>query len=140
MVGSLQGDLIEQENEELDSGEKKSKKKKKELELIPIIIFSFIGLTVLVVWISWFKIFSKSGQSGWKALVPFLNLFVFTKIVGKPPWWLIIYLIIPIGHILSALQIAKLFGKNMSFSIGLICLPIVFFPLLAFGKSEFQKR
>ena len=136
MVGSLQGELIEQENEELDSGDKKSKKKKKELELIPIIIFSFIGLTVLVVWISWFKIFSKSGQSGWKALIPFLNLFVFTQIAGKPVWWIAIYLILPVGYVLSAIQIAKLFGKNMIFSIGLICLPIVFFPLLAFGKSE----
>ena len=140
MVGSLQGELIEQENEELDSGDKKSKKKKKELELIPIIIFSFIGLTVLVVWISWFKIFSKSGQPGWKALIPFLNLFVFTQIAGKPVWWIAIYLILPVGYVLSAIQIAKLFGKNMIFPIGLICLPIVFFPLLAFGKSEFQKR
>jgi hypothetical protein len=140
MVGSLQGELIEQENEQSDSGDKKSKKKKEEPGLIPIIVFSFFGLTVLIVWISWFKIFSKSGQSGWKALVPFLNLFVFIKIVGKPPWWLIIYLIIPIGYILSALQIAKLFGKNMIFSIGLIIIPIVFFPLLAFGKSELQKR
>ena len=140
MVGSMQGELIKQENEEIENGGKNSKKKKEELGLIPIIIFSFIGLTVLIVWISWFKIFSKSGQAGWKALVPFLNLFVFTKIAGKPAWWIVIYLILPVGYLLSSIQIAKLFGKNLIFSIGLILLPIVFFPLLAFGKSEFQNN
>ena len=140
MVGSLQGELIEEKNEDLNNTDKKSKKKKDDLGLIPIIVISVIGLTILVVWISWFKIFSKSGQAGWKALVPFFNLFVFTKIVGKPVWWLIIYLIIPVGYPLSSLQIAKLFGKNMIFSIGLIFLPMIFFPLLAFGKSKYQNN
>tara|TARA_A100001015_G_scaffold268090_1_gene318673 strand:+ start:138 stop:1598 length:1461 start_codon:yes stop_codon:yes gene_type:complete len=140
MVGSLQGELIEKEDEELEGGNKKSKKKKNEIGLIPIIVFVYIGLTFLVVLISWFKIFSKSGQAGWKALVPFLNLFVFTKIVQKPVWWVFIYLIIPIGYVLSSFQIAKLFGKNLIFSIGLLLLPIVFFPLLALGKSEYQNK
>ena len=140
MVGSLQGELIQEQNEDSNDTDKKSKKKKEDLGLIPIIVISVIGLTILVVWISWFKIFSKSGQAGWKALVPFFNLFVFTKIAGKPVWWLIIYLILPVGYLLSSLQIAKLFGKNMIFSIGLIFLPMIFFPLLAFGKSEYQKN
>tara|TARA_B100001758_G_C18255534_1_gene528122 strand:- start:650 stop:934 length:285 start_codon:yes stop_codon:yes gene_type:complete len=91
---------------------------------------------MLLVLISWYRIFSKSGQAGWKALVPFFNIFIYTKIVNKPTWWTIIYLIIPIGYILSAFEVSKLFGKNLVFSIGLIVLPMVFFPLLAFGKSE----
>ena len=140
MVGSLQGELIEKEDEELEGGNKKSKKKKNELGLIPIIVLAYLGLTFLIVLISWFKIFSKSGQAGWKALVPFLNLFVFTKIAQKPVWWIVIYLILPIGYVLSSFQVAKLFGKNLIFSIGLLLLPIVFFPLLAFGKSEYQNK
>ena len=140
MVGSLQGELIEKEDEELEGGNKKSKKKKNELGLIPIIVLAYLGLTFLVVLISWFKIFSKSGQAGWKALVPFLNLFVFTKIAQKPVWWIVIYLILPIGYIFLSIQISKSFEKNLVFSVGLILLPIVFFPLLAFGKSEYQKK
>ena len=101
-----------------------------------IIVLSVVGLTVLAVWISWFKLFNKAGQSGWKALVPFLNLFIFTKIVEKPVWWIVIYLIVPLGYILSAHQVSKLFGKNIVFSLGLIFLPFVFFPLLAFGKAQ----
>ena len=104
--------------------------------MIMIIVLSVVGLTVLAVWVSWFKLFSKAGQAGWKALVPFFNLFVFTKIVKKPVWWIAIYLIVPVGYILSALQVSKLFGKNIVFSLGLIFLPLVFFPLLAFGKAQ----
>ena len=140
MVGSLQGELVEKETKEAGNGGKKSKKEKNKLGLIPIILLAYFGLSFLIVWISWFKIFSKSGQAGWKALVPLLNLFTFTKIARKPVWWFIIYLIFPIGYVLSSLQIAKLFGKNLIFSIGLILIPIVFFPLLAFGKSEYQNK
>ena len=61
MVGSLQGELIQEQNEDSNDTDKKSKKKKEDLGLIPIIVISVIGLTILVVWISWFKIFSKSG-------------------------------------------------------------------------------
>ena len=139
-VGSLQGDAVAAEpGAEGEEDEKSSSKKgdsKGEPGMIMIIVLSVVGLTVLAVWVSWFKLFSKAGQAGWKALVPFFNLFVFTKIVEKPVWWIAIYLIVPVGYILSALQVSKLFGKNIVFSLGLIFLPLVFFPLLAFGKAQ----
>ena len=118
----------------------KDKEEKNELGLIPLIIIAYFGLSFLTIWISYIKIFSKAGQSGWKAFIPFLNLFTFTKVVEKPVWWIAIYLVLPVGYLLSAIQIAKSFGRNITFSIGLIILPIVFFPLLAFGKSTYQKN
>ena len=120
--------------------QRKTKKKKNELGLIPLILFAYLGLSFLIIWISYIKIFSKAAQSWWKALIPFFNLFIFTKIVEKPLWFFVLYLVLPIGYFLSAFQIAKSFGKNIIFSIGLIFLPIVFFPLLAFGKSEYKKE
>lgn len=140
LVGSLQGELIQEESKELGESGKKTKKKKNKLGLIPLILIAYFGLTFLIVWISWFKIFSKAGQAGWKAFIPLFNFFIFTKVVEKPVWWIAIYLVLPIGYLLSAVQIAKLFGKNTIFSIGLIILPIFFFPLLAFGKSKYQKN
>jgi len=95
-----------------------------------------LGFLFLLVWISWYKIFSKTGRSGWKALIPLFNIFVFTKIVQKPIWWFAIYLILPIGYIFAAFQISKAFGKKNIFAIGLIFIPFVFYPILAFGKSQ----
>ena len=137
MVGSMQGEIIEKPVGDKKTRGKKSKEKKQELGLLPIIIFSVIGLSMLLVWISWFRIFSKAGQAGWKALVPFFNILTFTKLANKPAWWIIVYLVLPVGYILSALQVSKLFGKNLIFSLGMIFLPMVFFPILAFGKAEY---
>ena len=101
-----------------------------------LILLSIVGLLFLITWVSFFKIFMKLGQAGWKALVPFLNLFTFTKIVNKPIWWIGIYLIIPLGYILVTLQLSKLFGKKHIYSIGIIFLPFIFIPLLAFGNAS----
>ena len=122
---------------------KKSGNKSKELDeefgIIFIGIISFISLSFLVYIVSWVIIFRKAGYAWWKALVPFFNLFVLTKILKKPVWWMAIFLIIPIGYLLSTIQIGKMFGKSLVFSIGMIILPLIFYPLLAFGKAEYEK-
>jgi hypothetical protein len=133
-VGAIKSDAQELETIDESQGDSSKKGSKNSLPLLIISIVS--GLTILLVWVSWYKIFSKAGQSGWKAFVPFLNIFTFTKVVSKPAWWSIIYLILPIGYILSALHISKAFDKKILFSVGLILLPFIFFPLLAFGKSS----
>ncbi|MFL3007271.1 MAG: DUF5684 domain-containing protein [Candidatus Neomarinimicrobiota bacterium] len=135
-VGSLQGEQKSNKKKEKSGKDKSKSEDSTELGLIPIILLSFFSLTVLVVRIARFIIFSKSGQAGWKALVPFFNLFIFTKIASKPVWWIVIYLLFPIGFILSSLQISKLFDKKIFFAVGLILLPIIFYPMLAFGRSS----
>lgn len=133
-VGSLKGII---ELDELISGDVEGNQKtgKKSLGLISIVVLGFFGLSFIVYWISWFKIFGNFGQSWWKAFIPIFNIFIFTKIIEKPVWWLIIYLILPIGFILSSIQISKLYNKKILFTIGLILMPIIFFPLLAFKKN-----
>ena len=107
---------------------------------ILIVFASVIGIISVLYAFSWWKIFSKCNQSGWKALIPFYNLFVITKILKKPIWWNIIYLIVPAGHIIVAIQIAKLFEKKILFIIGLIVLPFIFYPILALSKPKIQEK
>ena len=45
---------------------------------------------------------------------------------------------LPISWFLVALQTAKLFGKKTLYAIGLMFLPFVFYPMLAFGKSRIE--
>jgi len=105
-------------------------------------VFFLIWLAVLaVVIVSLWKIFDKAGQPGWAALVPIYNLIVALQIVQKPLWWIVLFLI-PcvnfVGFILLGLEIAKAFGKSTGFAAGLILLPFVFYPMLAFGDSRYQ--
>ena len=40
--------------------------------------------------------------------------------------------------ILVALEMAKVFGKSAGFGVGLIFLPFVFYPILAFGSAQYK--
>lgn len=37
-------------------------------------------------------------------------------------------------------KLAKAFGKGAGFGVGLILLPIIFYPILGFGKAKFRRR
>jgi hypothetical protein len=64
------------------------------------------------------------------------------EIGGKPGWWLILFLI-PLVNIYAlvvvSLGIAKNFGKDVGFGIGLILLGFIFYPILAFGDAKYKK-
>lgn len=90
----------------------------------------------LVIIASFWKIFTKAGKPGWAALVPIYNFIVLAEVVNKPLWWAIIFMIPLIGWIMASLTLAERFGKGMGFAIGLIVLPIIFLPMLAFSDSN----
>lgn len=97
----------------------------------------WLVVSVFMIVCMW-KIFTKAGQEGWKAIIPIYNLYVLTQIVGKPWWWLLLCCIpfvnIVIGIWLTNL-LSKSFGKSEGFTIGLIFLGIVFYPILAFDRT-----
>jgi hypothetical protein len=105
-----------------------------------------------VFWICWFvfailmiaalwKVFTKAGQPGWAAIVPILNTYFLCKIAGRPGWWVIL-MFIPFVNliiwIILCIDVAKSFGKGVGFGIGLLLLPIIFFPILGFGTARYQ--
>lgn len=102
-----------------------------------VIYFAFIILMIASMW----KIFTKAGQPGWAVLIPIYNLYVLCKIGGRPGWWLLL-MFIPfvnlIIFIILYVDIAKAFGKGAGFAVGMLLLPFIFFPILAFGSAQYQ--
>ena len=103
------------------------------------IVFGIIILAIVVlVIVSMWKVFEKAGQPGWAAIVPIYHQIILTKIIGKPGWWAIL-LLIPYLNIIFLIWsynlLSKSFGKDTGFTVGLVLLGIVFFPILAFDKS-----
>ena len=94
----------------------------------------------LVMIIAYWKIFEKAGKPGWAILIPIYNLIVLLEIVGKPLWWIFLFLI-PFVNIIFGIWVinllSKSFGKNEGFTIGLLLLPFIFYPILGFGKAEY---
>jgi len=106
--------------------------------LVPIIIFLAIIILMIV---SFWKIYVKAGEPGWACIIPIYNIIVMLKIAGKPWWWLFL-LCIPIVNIIFAIMmyngLSKNFGQGAGFTVGLILLGIVFWPMLAFGDYQYN--
>jgi len=99
---------------------------------------AFIALMIASLW----KVFTKAGQPGWASIIPIYNFIVILQIIGKP-WWWIIGMIIPfvnfVVFIMLAIELARVFGKGIGYAIGLILLPFVFYPMLAFGDATYRR-
>ena len=110
--------------------------------------FTLIGLAIAVVQIiAMWKIYTKAGQEGWKAIIPIYNFVILFKIAGLSPWLILCYLaaVIPvIGGLVTlgmtiylAYNLAKAFGKGGGFTVGLVLLAPIFYMILGFGNAQY---
>ncbi|MCX5635290.1 MAG: DUF5684 domain-containing protein [Planctomycetota bacterium] len=97
------------------------------------------GMSILSLVSGWI-VFTKAGRPGWAIIIPFYNLYILLTVAGKPGWWLIL-LFIPVVNIvisiITSLGLAEKFGKGTGFAIGLVFLPIIFLPILAFSDAQY---
>ncbi len=111
-------------------------------------VYITIGLVIaLIQIIAMWKIFTKAGQKGWKSIIPIYNLVILFKICGISPWLILLYLTtgIPIVGFIVAIvltiyqanSLAKAFGKDVGYTVGLIFLPVIFYMILGFGNSQY---
>lgn len=100
----------------------------------------FILAIALVMIVSLWKIFTKAGKPGWAAIIPIYNYIVLLEVAKKPVWWIILFIIPLVSMVIGVIVIhnlSKVFGQGAGFTLGLIFLPFVFFPLLAFGNYTY---
>ena len=81
----------------------------------PAASIASLALSVLLIVAMW-RIFQKAGKPGWASIVPFYNI-----VLG----------------IQTQVKLAKAFGKGGGFAVGLIFLPYVFQPILAFSDAAY---
>jgi hypothetical protein len=110
-----------------------------ENEFSPGLIIVWLAFVVFIIAAMW-KVFEKAGQPGWAAIIPIYNVYIMTKIGGKPGWWVIL-LLIPLVNLIFIIwiynMVSKSFGKEEGFTIGLLLLGIVFWPILGFGSAKY---
>ena len=107
-----------------------------------MVIVPIYGVILILLIVANWKLFAKAGQPGWASIIPIYNLVILLQIVGRPTWWIAAILFCPpVGLVFSVIMIvdlAKSFGKGGGFAAGLILLGFIFFPILAFGSSQYQ--
>ena len=124
-----------------------------------ILFFLLTGFVLLLLFIiaRWI-IFRKAGLEGWESIIPFYSSWSLVKISGISWWFFLIInapffsLIISLGLLTPFAGLACLigsyfvhynlalkFGKEpIGYGLGLTFLPIIFYPILAFGKSTYK--
>lgn len=100
----------------------------------------FIGFWLTMLASVW-TVMEKAGRPGWYALIPFWNIYQFVKIAGMRGSSMFL-LLIPIVNLFYAvglnMRIARSFGQSQGFGFGMALFGFLFWPLLAFGPSEYQ--
>jgi len=103
------------------------------------------GVTVYVAIIAlmiagYWRTFEKAGQPGWAAIIPIYNVYILLKLVGRPGWWLVLYLIPVVTFVVDlivSLDLATSFGRGAGFGVGLWLLPWIFVPILGLGSATY---
>jgi hypothetical protein len=106
---------------------------------IPGLVVS-AGLAIFFVSSMW-KVFTKAGEPGWAALIPIFNLYTLIKVAQKPGWYLVLFfvpLVNLVALFLVATGVARAFSKSNGFGVGLMFLPFIFYPVLAFSDAKHE--
>ena len=122
-------------------------------------------ITKLLAAIGAWKVFTKSGEAGWKAFIPFYSKFIrFNLYWDKKYFWIYLALTIVayllgsnvtgvmaliafaavVGKIITTVKVemkcARCFGMGTGMGILLIIMPWLANMILGFGKAEYQGK
>lgn len=126
-----------------------------------LIIFAIIMAALIITVIAKWKLLTKAGEDGWKAIIPIYGDMVLCKTVGVWEYYPLVILAISVFSslfgdsmlagtisvlstavsiyyaVILSISVAQSYGKDSGFGIGLMLLGVVFYPILAFGKNDY---
>ena len=103
-----------------------------------LLIFAIVSYILLS--ISLYFVFEKAGEAGWQGLVPGLNFVVWSKLIGRSPYYAL-WLLVPIVNIFAfvgmSIDLVRSFGKySFWHSVLAVVYPPAFFFYLGLSKDE----
>ena len=131
-----------------------------------VVMFIFCSIAIILSIIAMWKIFTKAGEAGWKALIPIYNVYILYKISNLSfLYWFIIPSIICsvlsvvmqnvsndglnlvlsismcvvsiVANIKISVALARAFGKGNGFAAGLFFFTNIFELILGFGSAKY---
>jgi hypothetical protein len=101
-----------------------------------VIYLAIVVVMIVAIW----KLFEKAGKPGWAALIPIYNTITLLNITGKSGWW-ILGMLVPFLNIYVYIRLvfnlASVFGRGIGFGFGLLFLFPIFLLILAFGNAQY---
>lgn len=108
------------------------------------IVFLALAIGIFSIIVMW-KVFEKAGKTGWYSIIPIYNYVVLLEIVGLKWYYIFGFclsfipvvgsILVILYNIVISIKLAKSFGKEVGFGIGIAFLPVIFEAIIAFDKS-----
>jgi len=108
----------------------------------PVVALLVLAICILSIAGFW-KTFVKAGKPGWGIIIPIYNIILLLQIAGRPWWWIFLMFIPLVNFVIAiivAIDVAKNFGKDVVFGLGLAFLGFIFYPILGFGDAQYQPQ
>ncbi len=113
-----------------------------ELQWLLPYLMVWAAVTIPAAVAGWLGLFRKAGQPRWAALVPVYNIYVLViHVAGLSRLWFVLIMLPPVNLIAAILvnvEVAKRFGRNETFGVGMSVFGFVLYPLLGFGDAEYD--
>jgi len=113
---------------------------------IAFVMTLVLGAIVYIIWAIFLgKLFKKAGVESWIAWVPFYNNWKLLEIGGQPGYWSVLALIPFVSYVsavfmfISMYHIGKKLGKDGSFVVLAIFLPLVWIIWVGVDKSKWNE-
>lgn len=94
-------------------------------------------------------LYTKMGEPWWKAIIPFYNLFVINEKIFGNGWWFLItafgavpyvgWIVCLLYSVIFNVRLARSFGKESVFALGLILLSPIFILILGLGQARYVR-
>lgn len=100
-----------------------------------------IGSVLLISLVSTWTIYRRLGIQGWKCLIPIYRWVVLFRGIGINAWLAILMLIPGVNLIMRLVvyfYMARTFRRSYAIVLGLVLLPLIYVPVVAFGNGKCQ--
>ena len=100
----------------------------------------WVVLVYVLTIVPFIGIFQKTDQPTWAASSPSTTGSSLLEVVGRPAWWILLFLVPFVGFVIFIIvmvDLAKSFGKGTGFAVGLILLNFIFLLILGFGSARY---
>lgn len=103
-----------------------------------VIVLLMIIFALVLTFAMW-RLYRKAGKPGWASIVPIYNIYVKCQIAGKPTWWTVVVMFVPIVgvvfEILLMLDFVRAYGKDTLYGVLTIFFPFITVPIMAYDNN-----
>ncbi len=105
---------------------------------LSLFILTSVVLGLLINMALTWGVYKKGGYKGWEGVVPFYNNYCLYKMANVNIALFVISIFLPVVNIYMFFELAKKFGKDPIYGLGLFFLSFIFMPILGYGSAEYQ--